>query len=106
MIPNIKPMTMRQGAPDAVSAIIFRGKICLLKIEPPKDQKLIVPAFVSSTEMKVGQWAISLGVGYGDADPALSAGIIRIAWLGKQLPLERQNLIAADHQRARAQLRR
>ncbi len=51
-------------------------KICLLKIEPPKDSKLAVPQFISTNELKVGQWSISLGVGYGATDPALSAGII------------------------------
>ncbi len=51
-------------------------KICLLKIEVPKDVKLPVPQFVSADEMKVGQWSISLGVGYGDAEPAMSSGII------------------------------
>jgi len=51
-------------------------KLCLLKIEPPKGKKLPLPKYVSSGELKVGQWSISLGVGYGDAEPALSAGII------------------------------
>ncbi len=49
-------------------------KICLLKVNGATD--LPVPEFVPRAEMRVGQWAISVGIGYGDTDPALSAGII------------------------------
>ena len=31
---------------------------------------------VDESKIKVGQWAISLGVGYGDTSPAMSTGII------------------------------
>ena len=51
-------------------------KICLLKIELPDDKKLPVPAIVDAGGIEVGQWSISVGVGYGDADPAVSAGIV------------------------------
>lgn len=76
--PAIITVVLRDGS-QHVAKLLGQDetrKICLLKIEPPKDVKLIVPAFVSPSEMKVGMWSISLGVGYGDADPALSAGII------------------------------
>jgi serine protease Do len=49
-------------------------KICLLKIEANAD--LPVPELAQRDELKVGQWAISVGVGFGEGDPALSAGII------------------------------
>ncbi len=49
-------------------------KICLLKVNGATD--LPVPQFIPRAEMRVGQWAISVGIGYGDTDPALSAGII------------------------------
>ena len=49
-------------------------KICLLKIEEVVE--LPVPEMVLEDSIRVGQWALSLGVGYGDASPALSMGII------------------------------
>lgn len=49
-------------------------KICLLKIEDVDD--LPVPEMVDVDDIVVGQWAVSLGVGYGDVSPALSMGII------------------------------
>lgn len=49
-------------------------QICLLKIEGIHD--FDVPEFVDPAEVFVGQWAMSVGVGYGDANPAVSLGII------------------------------
>ena len=49
-------------------------KICLLKINGVSDLK--VPAFVDEKEISVGQWAVSIGVGYGDLSPAVSTGIV------------------------------
>ena len=49
-------------------------KICLLKIDGLTD--LPTPVMVDESKIKVGQWAISLGVGYGDTSPAMSTGII------------------------------
>jgi serine protease Do len=49
-------------------------KICLLKINEVKNIPL--PQVVPQAEIKVGQWAISAGVGYGDVEPAISTGII------------------------------
>ncbi len=48
--------------------------LCVLKVEGVKD--LPVPAFAPRGELKVGQWVVSMGVGYGGDAPALSAGII------------------------------
>ena len=49
-------------------------KICLLKIDGVSD--LQVPEIVDKEEVTVGQWAVSIGVGYGDMSPAVSTGII------------------------------
>ena len=49
-------------------------KICLLKIEDVAEMP--TPEIVPLTEIEVGKWAISVGVGYGDTEPALSQGII------------------------------
>jgi serine protease Do len=49
-------------------------KICLLKIDGAAD--LPTPQIAPRADLKVGQWAIALGVGFGDTQPALSAGII------------------------------
>ncbi len=49
-------------------------KICLLKVDGVSDLK--VPEMVAEKEVTVGQWAVSIGVGYGDMSPAVSMGII------------------------------
>jgi serine protease Do len=49
-------------------------KLCLLKIDGVSD--LPVPTNVPKDEIRVGQWGVTVGVGYGDEDPAISAGII------------------------------
>ena len=49
-------------------------KICLLKIEGVEG--MCVPEMVGLDEITVGQWAVSMGVGYGDSQPAISMGII------------------------------
>ncbi len=49
-------------------------KICLLQID--SDGDLPVPAFCPSEKVEIGQWAISLGVGFGEEQPAISVGIV------------------------------
>lgn len=49
-------------------------KICLLKIDGVDD--LPIPEIADPKEFTVGQWAISVGLGYGDTSPALSTGVI------------------------------
>lgn len=49
-------------------------KICLLKVEDVAD--LSTPEFTPKGEVQIGQWAISLGVGYGGDEPAMSTGIV------------------------------
>jgi serine protease Do len=49
-------------------------RICLLKVDGASG--LAVPEMAPREELAVGQWAVALGIGYGDAEPALTAGII------------------------------
>ena len=49
-------------------------KLCILKIDP--YDAIDLPEFAGPDDVRVGQWAISVGVGYGDANPAISSGII------------------------------
>ena len=51
-------------------------KICMLKIEPEPGEDLPVPEWIEPADVQIGSWAISVGVGYGDATPAVSLGII------------------------------
>jgi serine protease Do len=48
--------------------------LCLLQLQDVAD--LPTPAWVPQQEIEVGQYAISLGVGYGDTRPAVAVGII------------------------------
>ncbi|WP_425614111.1 S1C family serine protease [Anatilimnocola sp. NA78] len=49
-------------------------KICVLKIEGVTN--LPVPALADRQNLKVGQWAVALGIGFGGNEPSLTAGII------------------------------
>jgi serine protease Do len=49
-------------------------KICLLKIDGVAE--LTIPRIAPRDELKVGQWAVAVGVGYGAPAPAVFAGII------------------------------
>lgn len=48
--------------------------LCLLKIHdaPPLPE----PAWVGADEVRIGQWTVALGYGFGSETPALSAGIV------------------------------
>ena len=48
--------------------------LCLLKIDDVTG--LPVPEAVPRDHLRVGQWAIAVGVGYGAEEPAVSAGIV------------------------------
>ena len=68
---------VRQDGTRHVAKLLGRDdtrKLCVLKME--KAQGLPVPEFVPPAELKVGAWAISVGVGYGDDEPLISAGIV------------------------------
>lgn len=49
-------------------------RICLLKVDGVNDWA--VPEFVDRDQLKVGQWVVATGIGFGAAEPGLSAGII------------------------------
>ncbi|RIK78713.1 MAG: hypothetical protein DCC68_14670 [Planctomycetota bacterium] len=49
-------------------------KLCLLKIEGVSN--LPVCEYVPRENLRVGHWAVTVGVGYGDDNPAVSAGIV------------------------------
>jgi serine protease Do len=48
-------------------------KIALLKIDAAN---LPVPTWCDLTEIRVGQWAVALGLGFGGETPSLTAGIV------------------------------
>jgi len=52
-------------------------KICLLRIEDKTELPDVAGIeFAKLADLRVGQWALSMGVGYGDTSPAVSMGII------------------------------
>jgi serine protease Do len=68
---------VRQDGTRHVAKLLGRDetrKLCILKIEKVKG--LPVPEIAKRSDLRVGQWAISVGVGFGDTEPAISAGII------------------------------
>ena len=74
--PRIITVILRSGQKH-VAKLLGRDdtrRICVLKIDT--DEKLPLVQQVPVEQLRVGQWAISVGVGYGDFEPAVSAGII------------------------------
>lgn len=53
----------------------FTRKICVLKINL-NEEVLTVPEFIPSKNIRVGQWAISVGIGFGGVDNSISLGLI------------------------------
>jgi serine protease Do len=49
-------------------------RICLLKVDGVSGWA--VPEFASRDELKVGQWVVATGIGFGASQPGMSAGII------------------------------
>jgi serine protease Do len=49
-------------------------KICLLKVEGVSN--LQPPVWADRKDLRVGQWTVALGIGFGGNEPALTAGII------------------------------
>ncbi|MFQ5735192.1 MAG: carbohydrate-binding family 9-like protein, partial [Planctomycetaceae bacterium] len=67
---------VRQDGGRHVAKLVARDdarKICLLKVAGVRNWP--VPKYVSDAELRVGQWAITVGLGFGK-DPVISAGII------------------------------
>jgi serine protease Do len=74
--PRIITVTLADGA-RYVAELLGRDKtrkIVLLKIDA--DAELPAARFVDPDGLRVGQWAVSVGFGYGPEEPAVSAGII------------------------------
>lgn len=74
--PPIITLTTFDGKKHVAKPIAtdYTRKLTLLKIDGVSQLK--VPEFVDPDEVRVGQWAISVGIGFGDSNPAISAGII------------------------------
>ncbi len=51
-------------------------QLAMIRITDADDLELSVPEFAERDELRVGQWAISIGVGYGGEQVALSSGVI------------------------------
>lgn len=74
--PRIITVTLADGS-QHVAELLGRDdmrKLTLLKIEDVKD--LPTPTFVEPSKVRVGQWAVSVGVGYGGDEAAVSSGIV------------------------------
>ena len=74
--PSVITVVLRDGTQHVATLLGSdeTRKLCLLKIEGVSG--LPVPEYVNPADLRVGQWAISVGIGYGDTEPAISAGII------------------------------
>lgn len=74
--PPIITLTTHDGRKHVAKPVAtdHTRKLTLLKIE--NVEGLPVPEFLDPQEVEVGQWAISVGIGFGDANPAISAGIV------------------------------
>jgi serine protease Do len=73
--PALISVTLHDGrrlAADLIARDQVR-KIALLKIDA---ENLTVPQWVDEFNVRVGQWAVALGLGFGGARPAVSVGII------------------------------
>jgi len=75
-----KPPIITVVTPDGrrhVAKLLGRDetrKLCVLKVDGVSNWP--VPEFASRDELKVGQWVVATGIGFGAGQPALSAGII------------------------------
>lgn len=49
-------------------------KLCVLKVDGASGWP--VPEFAPRENLKVGQWVVAAGIGYGAQEPAISAGIV------------------------------
>lgn len=49
-------------------------KICLLKVDGVSN--LQPPVWADRKDLRVGQWTVALGIGFGGNEPALTAGIV------------------------------
>jgi serine protease Do len=75
--PKIITITLKNGKKYSGKMLgrDYTRKICILKINLV-DEVLTVPTFIPSKEIRVGQWAISIGVGFGGIENSVSLGLI------------------------------
>ena len=74
--PPIITVTLASGE-RKVATLVGRDetrKICLLKIDGMNN--LPVPTWAERQQLRVGQWTVALGIGFGGNEPALTAGIL------------------------------
>ncbi|MFA7235515.1 MAG: trypsin-like peptidase domain-containing protein [Phycisphaeraceae bacterium] len=74
--PRIITVTLADGR-RKVAELLGRDEtrqVCLLKIDGVSDLPVAEPA--ATGDLRIGQWAIAVGVGYGAEEPAMTAGII------------------------------
>lgn len=74
--PPIITVTLASGE-RKVATLLGRDetrKICLLKVEGVNN--LPVPTWADRQQLRVGQWTVALGIGFGGNEPALTAGIV------------------------------
>ena len=71
---TIRTMDGQRRVADMVGRDKTR-KICLLKLREPVENPQL-PELVDPEDLVVGQWAVSVGVGFGDSNPAVSKGIV------------------------------
>lgn len=74
--PRIISVLTAQGERKTATMVAqdMTRNLCLLKVKDAEG--LQVPTWVPAEEVEVGRYAISVGVGYGDTQPAVSLGII------------------------------
>ena len=73
--PALISVTLSDGrmvAADLVARDQVR-KIALLKVDATS---LVVPEWADAAEVRVGQWAIALGLGLGGTEPSMSVGVV------------------------------
>jgi serine protease Do len=75
-----KPPIITVVTPDGkrhVAKLLGRDetrKLCMLKVDGASGWS--VPEFAQRESLKVGQWVVAAGIGYGAQEPAISIGII------------------------------
>ena len=74
--PPIITLTTSDGKKHVAKPVAtdWTRRLTLLKIENAGG--LPSAEFLSPDSVRVGQWAISVGIGFGDSNPAISAGIV------------------------------
>ncbi len=78
--PRVITVTLPDGSQHVAELLgqDLTRNLCLLKIDVPDPGNggLTVPEYVDPNDLRVGQWAIGVGVGYGGDEPAVTAGIV------------------------------